>query len=284
MKINQYRPADHHFLSSTTHIAKPPKQLYVLGTLPPEGTKSVAIVGSRRPTAYGRDVTKTIAGGLATRGVAIISGMAIGVDTIAHTAALDVGGKTYAILPSGVENPYPRSNHSLARNIIQQHGALISENPAGTEPMQFRFLERNRLVSALADALIVTEAAIRSGTLSTVTHALEQGKPVFAVPGNITSPMSSGCNHLIKQGATPLTDIEDVLEVLGIQNTAESATAVFGDTEQESTILSLIQNGVIDGEELLARSQLKSQEFSETMTMLEIKGMITPLGNNQWRL
>lgn len=224
-----------------------------------------------------------IAGELAANGVVVVSGMALGIDAIAHTAALDAGGTTIAVLPSGVDDPYPKTNHALARRILGQHGALISEYPPGTEAMQHRFLERNRIVSALADAVVVTEAAIRSGTLSTVAHALDQGRTVFAVPGNITSPLSAGCNHLIKQGAIPVTEAGDILSALGIGASAPQQLTL-GGTLAETTILDLLRAGIQDGDTLLLQSQLNTSDFNQALTMLELNGAIRPLGAHQWVL
>lgn len=283
MKINEISPDQHVFLSRTADIAMPPKTLYFIGKLPAGDTKTVTIVGSRRPTAYGREVTQKIAGELAQAGVVIVSGLALGIDAIAHAAALDAGGTTIAVLGGGVDDPSPRSNVSLARRMLMEGGALISEYPPGTAPMQYRFLERNRIVSALGDIVIVTEAAARSGTLSTVGHALEQGKTVFTVPGNITSPLSSGCNQLIKQGALPLTDPSDVLTALGY-GSATQQHLILGDTPAETAVIDLLKEGIKDGDTLLLVSKLSTSDFNQTLTMLELKGIIRPLGGHQWTL
>lgn len=283
MKINEFSPDEHVFLQRTAYIALPPERLYVIGSLPSESVKTVAVVGSRRPTAYGREVTRQLAGDLAAAGVMVISGMAIGIDAIAHAAALEAGGTTLAVLPSGVDDPYPKTNRELARNILRSGGALVSEYPPGTSAMQFRMLERNRIVSALADALIVTEAAARSGTLSTVAHALDQGRTVFAVPGNITSPLSGGCNQLIKQGAIPITEAADVLSVLGI-NSDTQQQLVFGSNPAETAILDLLRAGIQDGDTLLLQSKLSTSDFNQALTMLELGGAIQPLGGHQWIL
>ena len=202
--------------------------------------------------------------------------------SIAHRAALEAKGTTLAVLANGVDKPYPASHTNLAREILASGGALISEYEAGTPPLPHQFLARNRIVSALADAVIVVEAAQRSGTLSTVNHALEQGKDVFAVPGNITSPLSAGCNALIKQGAQPITSADDVLQILKPQIETSAQTQLFGDTPAEQTILDLLQQGIRDGDELLAKSTLEASEFNQSLSMLEIKGMIRALGANQW--
>lgn len=283
MKINNIPPDEHIFLKRLSDIVKPPKSLYIIGNLPNTKVATVAIVGSRRPTAYGRTVTEQLSEALAHRGVYIISGLALGVDAIAHKAALAAGGHTIAILPSGVDNPYPSSNRDIARKILANGDALISEYENGHTPREYDFLFRNRIVSGLADALIVTEANLRSGTMSTVAHALEQGKPVYAVPGPITSPLSAGCNKLIAQGATPIVSVEECLEMLGF-GTEAITSARRGDTPLEQLILDGMHEGIQDGDELLVHTKSAPGEFSGALTMLEIKGMIKPLGGNKWRL
>lgn len=281
MNINKISPDTSDYLQILSSIAIPPKSLYYIGELPNERKLSVAIVGSRRPTAYGRNVTAQLAEALAERGVVIISGMALGIDGIAHTTALKAGGITIAVLPSGLDNPYPRTHHQLAKDILRGGGALISEYESGYRPHPYDFLKRNRIVSGLSDIVVVTEANIRSGTMSTVAQALDQGKTVYAVPGPITSPLSAGCNRLIAQGARPITDIDSFLDEIGVTS---SPKEVFGETVAEATLLQLLQSGITDGGELLLHSRLEVQEFSTTMTMLEIKGAITSTGGNTWRL
>lgn len=281
MNINRIPPDQHNFLKRTENIAKPPKSLYYIGALPRTDNLVVAIVGTRRPTAYGRTVTEQIVTALARKGVVIVSGMALGVDALAHTTCLNASGTTVAVIPSGLDDPYPKTNRDLARRIVTSGGVLISEYENGYRPRLYDFLRRNRIVSALSDAIIVTEANLRSGTLSTVTHALEQGKDVYAVPGPITSPLSAGCNRLIAQGATPITDVDSLLEQLGL--TGQTSLAL-GDTPEEATVLQLLRDGISDGEELQLKSGLTPELFSQTLTMLEIKGDAKSLGSNKWRL
>lgn len=281
MKINKTSPDEHIFLKRMTAIANCPKSLYFIGSLPTPPLVAVAIVGSRRPTSYGRTVTQQIAEAVARRGAVVVSGMALGIDAIAHATALEVGGTTVAVLPSGLDNPYPKTNRELARRILRQGGALISEYDAGYQPHEYDFVLRNRIVSGLADAIVVTEANLRSGTMATVGHALEQGRPVYAVPGPITSPLSAGCNRLIAQGATPITDVESFLGDIGLSGQQKIA---FGENDAEATVLQLLQTGLTDGDELLIQSSLDPALFATTLTMLEIRGLIHPLGNNRWRL
>jgi len=284
MNINKISPHKHKYLQIIDTIAKNPEKLYFIGKLPANRQPTVAIVGSRKPTAYGKEVTYQLAYDLAKRGIVIVSGLAFGVDSIAHRATLDAGGTTLAVLANSVDIIYPATNKGLSRDIIAGGGAIISEYEPTTLARDFQFLERNRIVSGLSDAVIVTEAASRSGTLSTVMHALEQGREVFVVPGNITSPLSAGCNNLIKQGAHPITSATDVLEIIAPDLLQPQTLLPLGSTPQESKLIELIQSGIRDGDELQRLSKLETSDFSTTLTTMEISGVIRALGGNQWTL
>lgn len=284
IKINSICPPEHNFLKIINTIANSPKRLYFKGKLPEGRIPCIAIVGTRKPTSYGKEVTYQLAYNLAKKGIVIISGLAIGVDSIAHQATLDAKGLTIAILGNGIDSIYPATNQLLALDILKNNGAIVSEYEPGVDARDFRFLERNRIISGLADAIIITEAAIRSGTMSTAAHALEQGREVFVVPGNITSPLSAGCNRLIKQGAHPITCIDDVLEIIAPELLAAQITMPLGSTPLESKIINLIQSGVRDGEELQIRTNANISEFSQTITLMEISGTIRALGGNKWTL
>lgn len=264
-------------------IDSPPKQLFYRGeSLDKQLINAcVAIVGSRKPTNYGREVTSMLARELSNRGVIIVSGLALGIDSIAHQATLEASGKTIAVLPCGPEKIYPSTHRNLAKRILQQKGTLVTEYPEGTVALKSNFIARNRLISGLSDIVVVTEASEKSGTLHTANFALSQGKTVMAVPGPITSPYSKGTNNLIKSGAIPITDVSDIIFKLGLP---DSRKQVINATNQEEyIILSLLSNGVRDGHELLQLSQLDTQLFNQTLTMLEINGQITALGANQWQ-
>ena len=244
----------------------------------------MAIVGTRKPTPYGKEIAHKLAYELAREGVVIISGLALGTDSIAHRGALEAGGITLAILANSVDYIYPRSHSSLAEQIIREGGAILSEYEPPNEARSYQFLERNRIVSGLADAVVVVEAASRSGTLNTAAHALEQGRELFAVPGNITSPLSAGCNALIKQGAHPVTSTKDILDIICPYQTSEQSTLPLGSTPLEASIIALLQSGVRDGDTLQEQSGATASDFSQTLTMMEINGIIRPLGANQWAL
>jgi len=284
MNINKISPHKHKYLQIIDTIDKSPEKLYFIGKLPENRQPTVAVVGSRKPTSYGKEVTYRIANDLAIRGIIIVSGMALGVDAIANRAALDAGGITLAVVANSVDIIYPANHKQLTADIIKNGGAIISEYEPVTEARDFQFLERNRIVSGLSDAVIVTEAAARSGTLSTVMHALNQGREVFVVPGNITSPLSAGCNNLIKQGAHPITCAEDVIEIIAPDLLRPQSSLALGSNPLESTIIGLLQSGIRDGDELQTLAGVEASEFSTTLTMLEISGTIRPLGGNQWTL
>jgi DNA processing protein len=268
------------------NIPDPPSQLFVKGCSVKVllDRPCVTIVGSRKVSAYGKTVTAALAGDLARAGVLIISGLALGVDSIAHAAALDAGGLTLAVLPSPLEQIYPASHQQLAARILAQGGALVSEYPAGAPMYRLNFVERNRIASGLCDALLITEAAAKSGTLHTANFALEQGKAVLAVPGNITSPTSVGTNNLIKTGAAPVTSADDVLQALGLDAGMARKQTPTGETPHEQALIDLLTGGISDGTELLHKSGLSVTHFNQALTMLEIRGHIRALGANRWAL
>lgn len=273
--------------------------------------KTVAIVGSRHNTRYGEEVAYHLAYELAKRGVIIVSGLAFGIDSIGHRGCLDAGGTTVAVLGTPIDQIYPREHLPLAAEILEKGGAIISEyaprsaeyadapfapgefvNDAGKRRVdqKLSFLHRNRLIAGLADAVIVVEAAERSGSLNTATHALNQGKDVLAVPGNITSPLSQGCNKLIVAGALPCTGPDDVLKLLFPEDFVKKpgkkpvVKTLYGDNPLETAILTALQSGVRSGEEIMDRNGFTPEVFNQTITLLEIKGRVRPLGANNWAL
>lgn len=280
--MGKLKPSDQEFPQSLRHIPQPPTQLYIGGDLTPLQDKpAVSVIGSRAVTPYGKQVTARLVGELAKQGIAIISGLALGIDGLAHQAALGANGYTIAVLPCGLDRIYPRSHHQLAERIMKQGGAIVSEYPPGTEPYKTNFIERNRLVSGLSQATLIIEAAERSGTLHTANFALEQGRMVLAVPGNITSEASTGTNNLIKTGAVPVTDVQDVLHALGIKQQLRLVTVAAANAE-EAIILKLLQEGIQDVNELQSESGLPPDLFNQTLTMLEISAKIRPLGGGHW--
>lgn len=286
-KFNQISPLETKFTEVLDAIALKPKILYFYGKMPENGDrrpKTVAIVGSRRNTRYGEEVAYKLGYELARHGVVVVSGLAYGIDSIAHRAALDAGGITVAVLGTPIDQIQPSAHMDLAREIIEKGGAVMSEYAPNARILpKVSFLERNRLISGLSDIVIVVEAARRSGALNTAMHALDQNKELLVVPGNITSPLSEGCNRLIKQGANPCTSAEDVLELLGGKPMLIQKT-IFGDTKEEVQILKTIKNGIAAGEEIVKALKMPAAIFSQTITMLEIKGAVRSLGANHWAL
>lgn len=281
-KIYKISPDQQSFLQIVNQsVDKPIKSLCYSGNLPSARRSAVAIVGTRKPTAYGQEVAYRLSYELARRGVVIISGLALGIDGIAHRAALDAGGITIAVLPTSLDKIYPHAHRSLGERIIVQEGALITEYHSGDGVYKENFIARNRIVSGLSDGLVIIEAAQRSGTLTTASFALNQGKPVMAVPGNITSPMSIGCNQLIQKGARLITTVEDICEEIGLQMAAPIKPPLTYSFE-EQIIVTLLSQGIRDGEELQRQSKLNPNTFSQTLTMLEIEGKVRSLGANQW--
>jgi DNA processing protein len=285
MKINTLTLRARGFPAELRHISGPPKVLYHQGAPLADLLKRpcVAIVGSRSITPYGRQVTADLAGKLAGQGIVIISGLALGVDGLAHQAALEAGGLCIGVLPCPLDRIVPATNRSLARKIIERGGALVSEYESGEVPFKQNFVARNRLVAGLARAVVITEAAEKSGSLYTARFALDQGKDVLAVPGNITSRSSAGTNNLIKTGkAGAITSYIDVLHVLGLPAHGTPVQAVKGRNAHEQAVITLLQRGISDGDELLRGSALSASEFSQALTMLEIGGLVRPLGANRW--
>lgn len=267
-------------------VPNAPPLLYLRGDLTPTDDWAVAVVGTRSPTTYGKEATRMLVAELARRGVTIISGLAIGIDAVAHTAALDAGGRTIAVLGSGIDQVYPERNRALAGRIVQQ-GALISDYPLGTKPMAANFPPRNRIISGLALGTLVVEAGEKSGSLITVEFALEHGREVFAVPGSIFSRNSAGTHRLIRDGAAIVTCADDVLDALNLASAPvqqEIALTVLDDLA-DATEATLMQH--LSGEpqhiDLLTRaSGLPAATVSATLAMLELKGYARQVGQMEY--
>ena len=315
-KINHFSPLEHNFTEGLEAIALKPKILYFRGKMPQNVSKNgksvrpkvVAIVGSRHNTRYGHEVAYKLAYELAKAGVIVVSGLAYGIDSIAHRGCLDAGGTTIAVLGNPIDKVHPAQHTKLAQEIIEKGGMILSEYPpctseyasaplapaeylndSGKRQLQYAatFLYRNRLISGLSDAVVIVEAATKSGSLNTATHAIEQGKEVFAVPGNITNPYSQGCNKLIRQGAHPYTCPDDILDFLFPKRLAaktKSQLRLFGDNDVETAILKSLSEGTTLGEEIMTSSCLPVEVFNESITLLEIKGRVRSLGANRWCL
>lgn len=285
--VNTLTLKDSSFPEVLRHVSPPLKQLFWTGNSIENWIHQpkVAIVGSRRVTPYGKYVTQRLTTELAEAGVVIISGLALGMDSVAHKAALDAGGITIAVLPCGLDKVYPSSHTYLAKMIVESGGALVSEHPPNTAIYKYRFIERNRIVSALADVLLITEATAKSGTMHTARFGLEQGTTVMAVPGNINNPSSEGCNNLIKGGAVPVTSAGDIFFALGINpDKSGQRSAKFKGTDAEELIIKLIGQGQTSQEALAMSTKLQPSEMISVLTILEIGGYIRPTGGGNWSL
>jgi len=263
-------------------IPDPPPFLYVRGEL--RGNElAVAIVGSRRATSYGIMATKRLAEELAGHGVAVISGMARGVDTAAHKGALQVGGRTIGVLGCGIDKVYPPENRKLF-DAVSETGCLVSEFPLGTLPLAENFPRRNRIISGLSRGVLVVEASEKSGSLITAQYALDHGRDVYAVPGNISFSACRGSNQLIKQGAKLVDCVEDILEELpgslggtGGGAPAEAAGPTFSLTPREAAMYELLARAPLHIDDIIAQTELTAGEVSSMLLHLELKGAVTPL-------
>jgi DNA processing protein len=253
----------------------PPPRLYLRGG-PPEllARPSVAVVGARSCSSYGAQVARDLARELGAAGVVVVSGLARGVDGEAHRGALAGGGLTVAVLGCGIDRDYPRAHSELARRIADS-GAIVSEYPPGTEPSPWRFPARNRIVAGLARATVVVEARERSGALITADFALELGREVFAVPGEITSALSAGTNDLIRQGATPLLSADDVLDALGLERPPPPPRAPDSLSAGARAALGRLSESTASLDELARASGLGSSAVAVALTELELAGLVT---------
>jgi len=260
-------------------IDQPPPVLFVRGSINVEDDWAVSVVGTRRVTPYGRQVASEIARYLAQNGVTVVSGLARGVDAIAHQTAMQAGGRTLAILGSGVDTIYPPEHRKLAEDISRQ-GAVISDYPLGTQPESRNFPPRNRIIAGLSLATIVVEAGETSGALITAEFAVEQGRDVFSVPGSILTPQSEGTNRLIEQGARPLLRMSEILESLKLEQIPEKQASrkAIAASPEENRLLSCLTQDPRHIDEICALSGLPIQAVSATLTMMELKGLVTQVG------
>lgn len=262
-----------------------PPLLYIRGRILPSDECCLAVVGTRRATVYGRQVTEEIVADLARNGVTVVSGLAGGIDSIAHRAALDAGGRTIAVFASGLDIVYPAENAKLAREIIDQ-GALISEYSLGTKPKADNFPRRNRIMSGMSLGVLVIEAGERSGALITATQALEQNREVFAVPGSVFSPASRGTNRLIQEGAKLITNCNDILEELNLKIVAQQLemkeVVIAGETE--SQLLKELSAEPSHIDEICRRSGLPMATVSSNLAVMELRGLVKQVGSMNYVL
>ncbi len=260
-------------------IHSAPPLLYVKGALLPQDDLAIAMVGTRRVTVYGREVAMQLASGLAANSITVVSGLAKGVDTMAHRAALDAGGRTIAVLGTGIDSTYPPENSRLADEIAER-GALVTDYPLGTKPEAGNFPPRNRIISGLSLGVLIVEAGDASGALITCDYALEQGRDVFAVPGNITSRMSRGANRLIQQGAKAVCRVEDVLDELNLKMVPQQLAMreLLPANDQEAALLAVLSAEPTHVDEIVRACRLPAGEVSAVLTMMELKGLVRQVG------
>jgi DNA processing protein len=244
--------------------------------------KFVAIVGTRKPTPYGKVMTEKLAEGLARAGIVIISGLALGVDGLAHDATLRAGGRTIAVVP---RSSYPKTNGNIAKQMVSKDSTILSEETKENVPIKVAFLQRNRIIAALSDIVLIPEAASNSGSLNTAMHAKSMNIPIAVVPGNATSPMSAGTNYLLKNGAYAVTEASDVLKLLGIDtNSTQLELNLTGESPGETLVLRKINAGYSDTQSLISETKLSTVEFQSVTTMLEVQGRIAQDSLGNWRL
>lgn len=280
-------------------IAHPPHLLYVYGETDLTDRFPVAVVGTRRASAYGLTHTREIAAELAQTGVCVVSGLALGIDAAAHTGALDGGGRTVAVLGSALDKPYPQENEPLMRRILESGGSVVSEYAPGTPPSRYSFLQRNRIIAGICLGTLVTEGPRRSGALNTATRTLENGREVFALPGNVDSPGAQLPNMLISEGARLVTGAADILSALVIEpkdapKAAQAAVVPMeapaekkphipgGLDETQRAICAALLAGEADFDALCAVSGLESDELGALLIEMEMDGLVTPLAGTRY--
>ena len=284
IEIKKIFSKDKNYPSLLKKIKNPPKVLYYKGSLFPQ-EKCFAVVGTRRNSLYGKEIVSKIVPLLVKAGLAIVSGLAPGIDTLAHKVTLQEGGRTIAVLGTGLDESslYPKSNISLAREIIKKGGLLLSEYPPGTRGTKFTFPQRNRIISGLSLGVLVVEAPEKSGAIITALWAKKQKRMVFAVPGNINSPLSQGCNHLIQEGAFLVKEGEDILKKLGIKVRKEKRE-IQGKSAEENLIINILREGSLSLDEIIIKTNLPSQKIIVILSKMEIEGKVENLGQNIFTL
>ncbi len=285
--IHMYLRGDSDFPEKLKNIPDSPCALFVKGKLPPPAVPAIAIVGARKATSHGRWLAEKLAGELAVCGLIVISGMAEGIDGSGHRGALDAGGLTYAVLGCGVDICYPQCHEKLYKEICKT-GGVISEYPLGTQGLPYHFPKRNRIISALSDIVLVVEAREKSGSLITVSYALEQGRDVMAVPGRPDDVFSYSCNRLIREGAGVCTCTDDILTQLDLmvppeERISDSAAKLATLNESETSVYNLLSGTPLHTDELIIRTGLSYSQLIQILISLELKGLATNPSNNMYQ-
>jgi len=290
MNIQKINEKSYAYSKKLRDLHSRPKHLYLLGnsSLLESNEKGkepprVAIVGTRNPSFYGEQVTRQLASELSAAGATIVSGLALGIDAIAHQAVVDQGLPNIAVQARGLDDIYPDQNRELAKQILAHNGLILSEYPSGTQAFKQNFVARNRIVAALSDIVIITEATLDSGTKHTIRFANEMGRTIMAVPGNITSNRSAMANNQIKLGAKPITSTADVVEELN-QKVGLHLKPIKAESREEQILIDLMKEGVNQSEELIARGNITASEFANLISLMEISGKVTNMGAGVWVL
>lgn len=280
MNIQEITHKSNSFPTLLKEISSPPRKLYCLGEIP--DLPMIAIVGTRKPSSYGEHVTYRLAYDLASAGICLVSGLAYGIDAIAHKATLDANGKAVAVLGTPLDTIYPATNRNLAKSILSSGGAIISEYQIGQNTQRFNFPARNRIIAGLSVATIITEADAKSGSLITANFAINNDRMVMAVPGNITNPHSAGPNNLIKLGAKLVTNASDVLAELDLKSSNLNTTKVLPASKEEAQVIGLIEKGHNTMQTIIDHSDFDAPQLAHILSLMEITGKIRNLGAGQW--
>ncbi len=285
-KIKVLTIDDNFYPRLLSEIYDPPPLLFYLGEIKSSDDFCLAVVGSRKYSYYGQQVTEKIIYDLAKNKITIVSGLALGIDALAHNATLSAQGKTIAVLGSGIDKNsiYPADNRYLAEKIVANGGLVISEFPLGTAPLKFNFPQRNRIISGLSLGTLVVEASAKSGSLITARFALDQNREVFAVPGNIFSDSSAGTNELIKRGARAISSAKEIMETLDLVNINSyiNNKIIIPESKEEEVVISILSNDPIHVDELIRLSNLSVSQINSTLIIMEMKGMVKNLGNQNY--
>lgn len=277
---------DKNYPSLLAEIPDAPVILYIKGDPEVLSSPCISVVGSRKYTNYGKSVAYKLSRQCASKGLTIVSGLALGIDAFAHQAAVDVGGKTIGVLGCGLDQIYPVSNFALTKEILQNGGTIITEFPPGTPPLRYNFPARNRIIAGLSTGTLVVEAAKESGALITAYQALEYNREVFAVPGNIDSESSEGANQLIKNGAKVVTKYEDIFEELNIEEikAIEKSKKIIPQSKEETIISEFIKSEAKQIDELVSSGKINIVALNTALTIMEMKGLIENLGGGRYKL
>ncbi|MFA5050639.1 MAG: DNA-processing protein DprA [Patescibacteria group bacterium] len=279
LKINL---KDKNYPKLLKEIYDPPQNLYAVGEIKAEENYPLAIVGTRKVSSYGKQITVSLTKDLVKAGLTIVSGLALGVDGLAHQTTLDNGGRTIAVLGSSPDIIYPPLHRTLAKNIIKNNGAIVSEYPPTTSPTRWTFPARNRIIAGLSLGTLVIEAPEKSGALITAHSALDQGREVFAVPGSIYNPNSAGCNQLIKMGAKAVTKAEDILDAFNLELSEKISETPEPTLPEEKILWKFLSHEPVHIDQLIKSSKFSTSQAIAVLTLMEINGKVKNLGGGNY--